>query len=98
MRTERIGMRITMSTNEKYDKRVIDCFLANQLQLFPEKVAETPEEAREFLEDCFAVVLRSPKEVRKYFKDEFIEAGEGDIMSASEVFAVGDGRYLIVEA
>ena len=28
-----------------YDKKVLDCFLRDQLQLFPEEVASTPEEA-----------------------------------------------------
>ena len=40
----------------EYDKVCIDTFLKKQLQLFPETVAETPEEAEEFLEDCMAVV------------------------------------------
>ena len=33
----------------QYDKTVIDTFLKNQLQLFPERVAESAEEAEEFL-------------------------------------------------
>ena len=32
-----------------YDAAVLDCFLEKQLQLFPEIVAETPEEAADFL-------------------------------------------------
>ena len=40
-----------------FDPKVLDCFLKNQLQLFPEPVAETPEEADEFLEMMFAVVV-----------------------------------------
>ena len=39
-----------------YDEECIQFFLENQLQLFPEAVAETPEEAEEFLDDCMAVV------------------------------------------
>ncbi len=34
----------------RYDKKVIDCFLKNQRQLFPEDVASTPEEAEDFLD------------------------------------------------
>ena len=41
-----------------FDPKVLDCFLKNQLQLFPEPVAETPEEADEFLEMMFAVVVK----------------------------------------
>ena len=46
------GMVISM---HEYDDAVLECFLENQSQLFPENVAETPEEAEEFLEECMAV-------------------------------------------
>ena len=74
-----------------FDPKVLDCFLKNQLQLFPEPVAETPEEADEFLEMMFAVV------VNRYFEEVGVDLDGGDILEASEVFDVGDGRYLIVE-
>ena len=45
----------------QFDKAVINCFLKNQLQLFPEEVATNAEEAEEFLEDCMAVVVNSAK-------------------------------------
>lgn len=32
----------------EYDKVCIETFLRDQLKLFPEKVAETPEEAEDF--------------------------------------------------
>mgnify|MGYP003534404315 CR=1 FL=1 len=51
-----------------YDKACLNCFLKHQLQLFPENVAETLEEAEEFLEDCMAVVCKNKKEVKKYFE------------------------------
>ena len=47
----------------EYDDAVLECFLENQLQLFPENVAETPEEAEDFLEECMAVVVDSLDEV-----------------------------------
>lgn len=84
----------------EFDKAVIKCFLEKQLQLFPEAVAETEEEAKEFLEECMAVVLKSKKEVWEYFDEEGVDMedmNEDDILSADEVFAVGDGRYLVVE-
>ncbi len=81
----------------KYDRKVIDCFLKNQRQLFPEEVAATPEEAEEFLEDMFAVVVRGAKGVKAYFKEVGSDYMDGDVMEAAEVFDVGDGRYLIVE-
>ncbi len=84
----------------QFDNVVLQCFLENQLQLFPEKVAETLKEAEEFLEECMAVVVNSPKEVWDFFDEEGIDiegADQNAILEADEVFAVGDGRYLIVE-
>ena len=83
-----------------YDNEVLDCFLENQLQLFPERVAETLDEADDFLTECMAVVVDSVEEVMEYFDEEGIDvdgADEDEILTASEVFDVGDGRYLIVE-
>lgn len=84
----------------QYDDEVLRCFLENQLQLFPERVAETLEEAEDFLEECMAVVVDSVEEVIEYFEEEGIDmegaAGE-EILEADEVFDIGDGRYLIVE-
>lgn len=81
-----------------FDKKVIECFLNNQLKLFPEKVAESEAEAREFLEDNFAVVVKNKKELIEYFEEEGVDYSKDDIDSADEVFAIGDGRFLIVEA
>ena len=36
----------------EYDDEVLNYFLENQQQLFPENVADTLEEAENFLEDC----------------------------------------------
>ena len=41
-----------------YDEAVVQYFLEHQMQLFKENVAESPEEAEEFLEDCMAVCLQ----------------------------------------
>lgn len=84
----------------EFDEAVLECFLENQLQLFPEKVAESPEEAENFLEECMAVVVNSLEEVIEFFEDEGIDmagAMNDEILEADEVFDVGDGRYLIVE-
>ena len=75
-------------------------FLKKQLQLFDEPVAENMEEAEAFLEDCMAVVVDSVDEVIEYFEEEGIDMDGADgeeILEASEVFDIGDGRYLIVE-
>lgn len=83
-----------------FDEAVVKCFLDNQLQLYPEKVAETYEEAENFLEECMAVVVDSVKEVWEFFEEEGVDlegADEEEILEAEEVFDVGDGRYLIIE-
>ena len=48
----------------EYDDEVLDTFLKKQTQLFSEEVADTPEAAEEFLEDCMAVVCKNIIEVR----------------------------------
>lgn len=83
-----------------FDEKVLQCFLENQSQLYPEPVAETPEEAEAFLEDCMAVVVDSVREVWEFFEEEGIDtesADEESILEADEVFEIGDGRFLIVE-
>ena len=84
----------------QFDDAVLQCFLKHQHQLFPEAVAEKPEEAEHYLEECMAVVVDSPREVLDYFDAAGIDmdgADEDSILDADEVFEVGDGRYLIVE-
>lgn len=83
-----------------FDEAVVQCFLEKQLQLYPEKVAGTYEEAENFLEECMAVVVDSVKEVWEFFEEEGVDlagADEEEILEAEEVFEIGDGRYLIVE-
>lgn len=83
-----------------FDEKVVQCFLENQLQLYPEKVAETYEEAENFLEECMAVVVDSVQEVWEFFEEEGVDmegADEEGILEADEVFEIGDGRYLIIE-
>lgn len=83
----------------EYDDACLEAFLKQQLKLFPEEVAETPEEAEAFLEDCMAVVCKNKSEVVAYLEEEMDIAGmsEEEILEAAEVFAIGDGRYLVVE-
>ena len=83
-----------------FDEKVLQCFLKNQSQLYPEPVAEIPEEAEAFLVDCMAVVVDSVREVWEFFEEEGVDmegAGEEEILEADEVFEIGDGRYLIIE-
>ena len=75
-------------------------FLENQSQLFDEPVAETPEEAEAFLEECMAVVVDSIEEVAAFFREEGIDMEDmsmEELEEASEVFALPSGKYLIVE-
>ena len=85
----------------EFDDAVLQCFLKNQSQLFPEgDVVSSLEEAEAFLEECLAVFVGSVREVWDFFEEEGIDVDgvKGDeILEADEVFDVGDGRYLIVE-
>lgn len=83
-----------------YDDEVIEVFLEKQGQLFPENVAETPEEAEEFLEDCMAVVCKNLREVKEYFDEagtDISGMSDEEILDACEVFELPSGRFLIVE-
>lgn len=81
----------------EFDDAVLECFLENQLQLFPEDVANDYDEAQEFLEDCMAVVVNSVDEVIEYFEESGMDVDTDNVLDEAEVFDVGDGRYLIVE-
>nr|WP_274422251.1 glyoxalase [Blautia sp. XA-2221] len=83
-----------------YTKESVETFLKEQGRLYDEPVAESYEEAEEFLEDCMAVEVKTLKEVRRYL-DETGADIEGmtdeELKEASEVFALPSGSYLIVE-
>ena len=84
----------------EFDEVCLEYFLAYQEQLLPEPVAETMEEAEEFLEDCMAVVCKNIKEVRDYFDEagsDISGMSDDELMDQSEVFAIADGRFLVVE-
>jgi len=84
----------------EYSKECLQTFLRDQGRLFDEPVAETLEEAEEFLEDCMAQVVDSIKEVRDYLDESGMDI-EGlsskEIEEQAEVFALPNGQYLIVE-
>ena len=78
----------------------INTFLENQEQLFPQAVAESYEAAEAFLEDCMAQVVDSIEEVREYLEESGADVegmSDEELEDASEVFALPDGKYLIVE-
>ena len=83
-----------------YDEECLRVFLEIQEQLFDEPVAETMEEADEFLDDCMAVVVDSLEEVREYFEEngaDISDMSDEELEEASEVFPLPSGQYLIVE-
>lgn len=85
---------------DEFREEYLETFLRNQSQLFDEPVAETLEEAEAFLEDCMAVVVDSLKEVKAYFEENGADVENmslDELEEASEVFALPDGKYLIVE-
>ena len=72
----------------EYNEECLKTFLEKQEQLF------------DFLEDCMAVVVESLAEVREYFEENGMDVdgmSEEELEEASEVFALPDGTYLIVE-
>ena len=70
------------------------------INMFPQPVAASYEEAETFLEDCMAAVVDSLGEVREYLEDMGADVdgmSDEELEEASEVFALPDGKYLIVE-
>ena len=83
-----------------FTEECINTFLENQEQLFPHAVAESYEAAEAFLEDCMAQVVDSIEEVREYLEESGADVegmSDEELEDASEVFALPDGKYLIVE-
>ena len=84
----------------EYNEECLKTFLEKQEQLFDEPVAETYEEAEEFLEDCMAAVVENIDEVKEFLEEEGLDVDSmslEEIEEASEVFPLPGGRYLIVE-
>lgn len=83
-----------------YSKECIQTFLKEQGRLFDEPVAETPEEAEGFLEECMAAEVHSLKEVRRYLDESGADVeglSDQELAESAEVFALPSGGYLIVE-
>lgn len=85
---------------DSFDEVCLNYFIEHQSQLFGETVAASLEEAEQFLEDCMAVVCDSLQEVKDYLDESGADVtgmSLREIEEASEVFALPDGRYLVVE-
>ena len=86
---------------EQYLEECAEVFLKEQGKLFDEPVAETIEEAKAFLEDCFAQVFENISEVRAYLDEEGMDVSgvsDEELVDELEIFAISDGRYFVVEA
>ena len=86
--------------NMTYKKEYLETFLMHQTQLFDQPVAETIEEADEFLDDCMAVVADSLRDVRDYFEENGMDTAgltKEELLEQAEIFALPDGKFLIVE-
>ena len=84
----------------EFTNEYLDAFLENQDRLFDQPVAETRDEAEAFLEDCMAEIVDSLEDVREYLEElgmDVADMSDEELEDASEVFALPDGRYLIVE-
>ncbi len=84
-----------------YEEMCAEVFLREQGKLFDEPVVNDITEAREFLEDCMAVVLDSIKDVRRYLEESGMdEVGmtDDEVEDMLEVFKLPNGKYLLVEA
>lgn len=83
---------------QELDIMCAEVFFKEQGKLFPKPVAETVEEAMEFLEDCYATVFANKEDLIAYLEDEGIDFDPEYITEELEVFALPDGRLLYVEA
>lgn len=86
---------------EQYLEECAEVFLKEQGKLFDEPVAKTIEEAKAFLEDCFAQVFENISDVRAYLDEEGMDVSgvsDEELADELEVFAISDGRYFVVEA
>lgn len=83
-----------------YDEMILKTFLDKQLDMYPEEVASTYEEAEEFLSEICAAVCDTAEEVMEYLEDVGVDTegmGEEMLLEMPEVMSIPDGRYLILE-
>ncbi len=87
--------------NDNELQECAEVFLREQGKLFDEPVAESVDEAKEFLEDCFAQCFDSLSEVREYLSDEGMDVdglSDDELENELEVFKLDGQRYFVVEA
>ncbi|MBE5905912.1 MAG: glyoxalase [Lachnospiraceae bacterium] len=84
----------------EYEEECLEVFLANQKQLLGREEFMTKEEADAFLADCMACVCDSLQDVRDYLEEAGMDAygmSDEELLAQSELFALSDGRFLVVE-
>ena len=80
----------------EYDKVCIWNIFKRPVKTFSGEVAETPEEAEDFLDMCMAAVCKNMKEVREYFDEtgaDIAGMSKEELEQADEVFKTA-GRTL----
>lgn len=74
-------------------------FFNNQEKLLMKKCLGSVQESFDFLIECNALIFENKKEMEEYFNEECIELSDDeDVTDALEVFDLGNGQYLYVEA
>lgn len=85
---------------EQYLLECAEVFLKEQGKLFDEPVVFDVEEAKEFLEECFAQVFENIDEVREYLEEEGMDVSElsdEELEDELEVFKLDNGMYFVVQ-
>lgn len=86
---------------ERHMDECAKVFLRDQEKLFDEPVAETIDEAKEFLEDCFAQYFDTLEELKEFMDEEGLDISDlsdDELEEQLEVFKLDDGGYFFVEA
>lgn len=86
--------------DEKYLNKCAKVFLKEQGKLFDEDVVFDIEEAKEFLEECFAFYCNDIKELREALKEEGMDVSDmsdEELQDQLEVFKLPDGGFFYVE-
>lgn len=81
-------------------KDYAEFFIENQEQLFDFPVADTLEEAMEFLEEAMAEVFDNIDELKEYLDQcgmDIVGMSDEEIIDSSEVFKLPDGKLMYVE-
>lgn len=86
---------------EKHLDECAEVFLRHQKRLFDKPVANNIEEAKAFLEDCFAVYCKDIRELRRAMDEEGMDVSDlsdGELKEQLEVFSLDGGGYFFVQA